>query len=233
MDRQTSNRDDIRTGRRSFLRGTLAAALLPLAAGCQYVVLGGYLLGGRPSYEPRFDAETKRSMTDKDVTVAVVCYLPKEHKWDFPGIDDEITKHVCHRLKDHQIQVIRPEHVRAWLDEHPDWDRPEEIGEAFGATYVIYLDVLDFSLYEAGRSNLYRGRSEVAVKVTAMDPRHKGEGEEIYTANLISKYPLEIPRDTHDVTYERFKLEYLARLSEEIGRNFYEHYAGDDMSDAT
>lgn len=222
-----------RIRRRTLVAALIGGVMATWLAGCSQVVLLGLLLGGPPSIAPKFDVETNRSMTDKGVTVAVVCYVPKARLWEFPGIDREIAKHVCHRLKDHKIQVIRPELVQAWLDENPNWDRPEEIGKAFDTTYVIYLDVLDFSLYERGRSDLYRGRSEVTIRVTAMDPHRKGEGEEIYNDSLISAWPLEIPRHAQDITYERFKLGYLARLSEEIGRHFYEHYTGDDIADAT
>ncbi|MEX0717483.1 MAG: hypothetical protein WD066_12900 [Planctomycetaceae bacterium] len=233
MNREHAMTAEKRCSRRNLLRVLGAGGAAALLAGCSQVVLIGLLLGGPPSIAPKFDVATNRSMTDKDVTVAVVCYVPPERKFEFPGIDHELAKHVCHRLKDHNVQVIRPELVRSWLDEHPNWDRPEEIGKAFDTSYVIYLDVLDFSLYEYGRSDLYRGRSEVTIRVTAVNPRNKDEWEEVYTDSLISQWPTEIPRHTQDITYERFKLGYLARLSEEIGRYFYEHFNGDDIADAT
>ncbi len=199
--------------------------------GCQYIMLFGYLIGGPPSIEPEFDADTGRSMTAKDATVAVVCYAPDEVKWNFDAIDRDIAKHVTFRLHQHKIQTVRPDRVQAWLDENADWDSPAEIGRALGVQYVIYIDIHKFNLYEENSSDLYRGRTDGFISVYAMDGN--GDGEKIYTDNIMSIYPLIAPRDTHDTTRSRFKRAYLSRLSEEIGRHFYEYYNGDDVGAAT
>jgi len=214
-------------GTRAFLVISLASAL----SGCNYLILAGYLIGGPPSIDPDFDVVTNKSLTDPGVTVAVVCYAPPEILWDFDSIDSEIAKYVAFRLHQHKIRVINPDRISAWLDENDEWDAPEEIGRAFDATYVIYIDLQSFSLYEANSAHLYRGRSEAIVSVYQTDDQ--GGGERIYTKELLSRYPLAAPRSTYEVTYTTFKRQYLSRLSEEIGRLFYEHYNGDDIPDAT
>ncbi len=205
-----------------------ATLVLP---GCNYLILAGYLLGGPPSIEPDFDKMTKKSMTDLDVTVAVVCYAPTELKWDFDQIDDEIAKYVSFSLGKHKIKVTSPDYVRAWLDANPNWDKQEEIGEHFGVTYVIYIDLHEYSLYEENSANLYRGRAEALVSVYEMD--EDGHGERIYSKEIISKFPLLVPRSTSEVSYSTFKRQYLSNLSETIGHLFYEYYAGDKIPDAT
>ena len=117
--------------------------LLPLTlAGClKQLVMLGYLIGGPPSIEPDFDMMTKKSMTAKDVTVAVVCYAPLEVKYDFSAIDAELAKYVTYRLVQHKVKVVNPDQVRAWLDENADnWDEPSEIGRALHVKYVVYID---------------------------------------------------------------------------------------------
>jgi hypothetical protein len=209
----------------------LALALLSLAStGCSYLLFLGYLIGGPPSIEPDFDAQTKESMTDKDVTVAVVCYAPTEIRYSFEDIDHDVAKYVAYQLHQHKIKVISPDRVRAWLDENKDWDKPEEIGEAFKVTYVIYIDLNEFSLYEEGSANLYRGRAEAVVSVWKMDENN--DAEKIYTTEKISKFPIHQPIATSDETYNNFKMRYLARLSDEIGRLFYEYYTYDEIGQA-
>lgn len=208
----------------------LICGLLTLP-GCNYVVFLGYLIGGPPSIEPRFDADTGKSMTDYEVTVAVVCYTPTELKWDFDKIDYEVGKYVSFRLGEHKVKFVNPDIVRAWLDKNPDWDHPEEIGAALGVTYVVYIDMHAFSLYEKDSANLYRGRCEALVSVYEM--LEDGSGDKVWGKEVTSVYPLRAPRSTSEVTYTTFKKQYLSRLSEEIGRLFYEHYAGDDILDAT
>ena len=150
---------------------------------------------------------------------------------EFDQIDKEIAKYVSYRMVEHKIRTVNPDRVNDWLDRNDDWDKPEEIGAALGATYVVYIDLNDFSLYEENSHNLYRGRADIMVNVIKIDP--DGTGDEIYSKEHISRFPLAVPRSTYDVTYSNFKRQYLARLSEEIGRLFYEHYNGDDIPDAT
>ncbi|HET6425531.1 MAG TPA: hypothetical protein VFG20_17715 [Planctomycetaceae bacterium] len=204
-----------------------AALCLPLS-GCSYVLFLGYLIGGPPSVEPPFDSETKECMTDKDVTVAVICFAPKDVKYGFEKIDEELAKYVTFRLHEHKIKVINPDQVKAWLDANKDWDKPEEVGAAFKTTYVIYIDLNEFTLYEEGSATLYRGKSEAIVSVWKMDEDHE-EAEKIFSKEKISKFPLHRPESSTETTYSNFKARYLSRLSDEIGRFFYEYYLSDEI----
>lgn len=209
----------------SFLAALLICGSL---GGCNYVVMVGYLLGGPPSVEPEFDAQTKESMTDKDVTVAIVCFAPNEVLYGFENINHELAKYVSFRLVQHKINVVPHDHVKAWLEENKDWDKPEEIGAAFKATYVVYIDLNEFSLYEEGSASLYRGQSEAIVSVWKMDD--SGEAEKIFSAEKISKYPAQQPISTSEETFTNFKARYLTRLSDQIGRFFYEYYISDEIA---
>jgi hypothetical protein len=216
---------------RQFVIGLLCVCLLTTTSGCNYIVLLGYLIGGPPSIEPDFDAVTTESLTDKDVIVAVVCDAPKEILYDFNKVDRDIGKLVGYQLHKHKIKTIRPDLVRDWIDRNPNWDEPEEIGVGVKATHVIYIELTSYSVYEENSHELYRGRTEGMVTVYALD--EEGEGENIYDKELNSLWPLAAPRSTSDVSRAGFQAQYLTRLSDEIGRLFYEYYTGDDMSHAT
>lgn len=209
----------------------LLASLMMSASGCAQFVLIGYLLGGPPSIEPDFDAMTGESMQDPEKIVAVVCYAPTELKWDFEDIDAEVAKFVSFRLGEHNIRIVHPDVVRAWLDENPDWEQPEEIGREFEADYVIEVELTAFSLFEKDSTVLFRGRTEAYINVVSMDDT--GDGDKIYTKELNSVFPTQIPRSIQDGSYLSFKREYLSRLSEEIGWLFYERYNGDKIAWAT
>jgi hypothetical protein len=216
----------------------IRSAALPLAvvlagvlsaSGCTYVVLLGYLIGGPPSIKPDFDKLTKESMTDKGVKVAVVCFAPDEIRLNFIDVDKDIAKFVAHRLFQNKIKVVQPDRVQEWLDKHDDWDKPDEIGEATGATHVIFVDVHKYNLFEENSHELFRGRAEILVSVFKMQ---KGDqAEKIYTKEITSLYPLSAPRATEEISYDRFRRQYLGRLSEEVGRLFYEYFNGDDIAD--
>jgi len=193
-------------------------------------MLLGLLISGPPTVEPEFDRQTKESMTEKDVTVAVVCFAPTEVRYSFENIDHELAKYVSFRLMENKISVIPPDHVRAWLDENRDWDKPEEIGAAFNTTYVIYIDLNEFSLYEEGSATLYRGRSEAVVSTWKM--AEDGTAEKIFSMEKVSRFPQQQPVSTAEETYANFKARYLSRLSDEVGRFFYEYYLADEIGSA-
>lgn len=213
---------------RTWVAVFMAATLCVSLSGCSYILFFGYLLGGPPSVEPPFDTETRESMTDKDVTVAVICFAPKDVKYGFEKIDEELAKYVTFRLHEHKISVINPDQVKAWLDANKDWDKPEEIGAAFKTTYVIYIDLNEFTLYEEGSATLYRGRSEAIVSAWKMDEDFE-TAEKIFSKEKISKFPLHRPESSTETTYSNFKARYLSRLSDEIGRFFYEYYLSDEI----
>jgi len=208
----------------------LLTALLPMLSGCNYVIMAAYLLHGPPSIEPDFEKETGESMTDYGTLVAVVCYVPTEVKWDFEAIDFEIAEYVAKQMFMHDIRVVDPDRIRDWLDKHSDWDKPEEIGAAFHATHVVYIDLHSYHLYEKNSTQLFRGRAEAMVSVWKMDG---DEGDKIYSEPITSVFPLKVARSVYETSYYRFKKEYLIRISEEIGRLFYPYYNGDDIKDAS
>jgi hypothetical protein len=209
----------------------LALGLMFAASGCNYIILLGYLLGGPPAIEPDYETSTGHSMTDKEVTIAVVCFAPKEVLFTFAHVDRELAKHVAYRLHSHKIRTINPDVVQRWLDENPNWDEPEEVGKGVGATHVVYIDLTNYTLFEENSHELYRGRADGEVTVYELD--EEGEGEPVYSKELISRFPLAAPRSSSEISRAGFQAAFLSRLSEEVGRLFYEHYNGDDIPDAT
>ncbi|MEX2285578.1 MAG: hypothetical protein WD648_00735 [Planctomycetaceae bacterium] len=214
------------------LRLLAVMALTIPTTGClNYLIAAAYFIGGPPSIEPVFDKETKKSMTDKGVTVAVVCFAPDEVKFTFDNIDKELGKYVSFRLHGKNIKVFSPDVVNKWLDEHNDWDKPEQIGAALDATYVVFIDLHTYTLFAENSVNLYQGRAECLVSVFEMNK--DDSADRIFSKEINSKYPLAVPRQTSETTYSTFKRQYLSRFSEEIGRLFYEYYNDEDIDHAT
>ena len=222
---QTQN-PQMATRRRWLSLMGLSLSLL-LMAGCQQFVILGYLLGGPPSIEPAFDKETGLSMKEKEKTVAVVCFAPKEMLLEFPSIDHEIAAQLSYRLGENKIAIVKPDYIRAWVGSHPKWELPEEIGREFKADYVIEVELSTFSLYEGASTTLYRGKTEADIHVTEMD--ESGHGERIFSQELDFHFPIRVPRSSYEQELLPFKREYISRLSEKIGWMFYESYNGDTI----
>ena len=217
--------------RGSFVRLVLAALLLISVPGCNYFILLGYLIGGPPQIEPLFEKDTKKSLTDRNVRVAVVCYASDELKYECENIDHIIARQVTYQLSMNKIDVVPNDEVRSWMVQNPDWDTASEVGAAFDVNYVVYIDVSEFSLYERDSNTRFRGRCEAIVSVYEMET--DGEGKRIFSHDLNSQYPIQVPRSATDVSYDTFRMEYFSRLSDEIGRLFYPYLNGDDISNAT
>ena len=212
------------------------AVVCPLLTGCNLFMVAAYLIAGPPSVEPDFEVATRTSLTDKDVVVAVVCYAPDDLKSDIGNetIDRDVARYVSQMLTAHKVVVRQPSQTAAWMARNPDWTETSEIGEAMQVTHVVYLDLHKFSLYEENSADLYRGRAEVIVTVTTAGAGDDatGEWEDVYNRDVVSRYPLAVPRSASAQGLEAFKKEYLTRLADDVGRLFYPHWNGDDMGDA-
>lgn len=209
-------------------RLSLMALMLLTIPGCNYFLLLGYLIGGPPQEEPLFEKETDQSMTDKDVRVAVVCYASDELKYKFDNIDHIIANRVTNQMAGKKIEMVPYDDIRNWLAENPDWDTAVDVGSEFDVNYVVYIDISDFSLYERDSNSLFRGRCDAIVSVYEMET--DGEGKRIFSREINSVFPTEVPRSAADVSYEMFRMEYIWKLSDDIGRLFYPWYIGDQMT---
>lgn len=220
-----------------LVRLSLLAGILLTGLGCKLVMMAGYLIGGPPSIEPDFDVQTKKSMTDYDVMVAVVVWAPKEVKFDDPKLEEDLEQNIAYKLHAKHVKTVTPQRVREWLDKHPKYDKAAELGADFKAKlkpktfYVIDVELSDYSLYEKGSQTLHRGTAEIFIRVWEIDDN--GEGTVIYNTKVNSMWPLAAPKSTNDIGQPQFRRRYLQRLAEEIGRKFYEHYNGDDLEEVT
>ena len=208
-----------------------AVDVVPGTVGLHQFVILSYLIHGPPTVEPEFDTETGLSMSSPGKKVAVVCYAPTELKWKFPQIDEQVARAVAYRLGQNHIKVIHPDYVKAWVDQHPDWERASEIGLAFDASFVIEIELASFSLYEGTSTTLYRGHTEAYIHVVEM--QQDATGERVFSKELDFSFPTRVPRSSYDQSLSAFQNEYLSRLSEMIGFLFYERFNGDMIPWAT
>ena len=88
--------------------------------------------------------------------------------------------------------------MQDWLDKHDDWDKPDEIAEATGATHVIFIDVHKYNLFEENSHELFRGRAEVLVSVFKMQKGDQG-GEEVWDTKEIMRCIHSLSRTTPPV----------------------------------
>ena len=116
MERQAQPNTNYRWTR-TLTKLLMSIVLLTSVAGCKQFIVLSYLLGGPPSIEPQYDAQTGKSMTDHGVVVAVVCFADNDLKYNHDSIDMYVEAGIAAHLAQHQIVTIDPQRVRSWLSE--------------------------------------------------------------------------------------------------------------------
>ena len=177
---------------RRSLTWLFVCAMLVTIPGCNYFILLGYLIGGPPQLEPLFERETRKSFTDRDIRVAVVCYAPDDLTKFHDNIDRLLATRISALLHRNKVEIINPDAIQAWMVNNPDWDSPAEIGAEFDVNFVVYVDVSEFSLYERDSTSLFRGRCEAVVSVYEMET--DGDGKRIFNKDIRSVFPTQVPR---------------------------------------
>lgn len=197
----------------------LMLALLPLT-GCMGFAAFKYIFDGEPTIDPEFTQL-------EDAKVAVVCYASSNIRYSFDSVDTDIAKKLARLLQQQVdgIEIVEPDLVESWLDQHANWSDVTKIGKEFQADYVVFADIQEFSIYEKKSPNMYRGRSYVDIRVYDV----KNEGDIVYEEDLESFYPLGRPIPIGEKREKSFRREYVMRLANEIGRHFYPYLPGEDV----
>ena len=207
--------------RRNFLLAGLIAAIPP-AIGCNPFTIP-YLLMGMPEskIEPAFGKFEEK-------TVVVIPFIGAATHFNFASVDTELSELVVNLLRQNveEIKVVEPQRVWEWRDEHTGWQL-RDVGEAFKADYVVYLEISKFTLFEDRSPTLYRGKADILVEVADMHD----DGRVVWKQYHQSQYPLNRPIPAADMMQPRFQQMFLERLAEEIGRYFYAHVHGQDVKD--
>jgi hypothetical protein len=203
-------------------------ASLVLTSGCNLlgaIYFAAIMLGMDTTTPPAFtfpeDARRVAVVTTADYTTQV----------HTAHLDHDLSEIVARKLfegfdsdkKTRQIKIIKAGKVAKWQDEHPNWRSldPVEIGRALEADYVIYLELSGVTYYEDGPSKqLYRGKADVAITVIRVDDE---DGESFPLDELQFEFPKGRPLPAADFPLNRFRAEFLNRLSDQIIWKFIPH----------
>ena len=95
-------------------------------------------------------------------SVAVVVYADRATRYEHFEVRRSVSAAVLGELVRHvdEVDVIDPARVVKYQRENIYWDEMDktELGKAFGADYILFISLIEFSTREPGSLNLYRGR---------------------------------------------------------------------------
>ena len=197
------------------------AGLVLIMSGCQLVTTAVYLIKGTS-----VDPPCKVKMTGK---VAVLCWTdPSLTYTDSDNADmvgSELSKKIALKLnnkKKNKITMVPQQEVRNRLDNYPDNITGEEdliaIAKDLEADYLIGVYLMSFE-YQEG-IGVYQGKATYAV--TLIDGK---TGEVVYDNQVIPQYvyPPNRTVSSDAVNGAQFRREYISKLAEHIGWEFYPH----------
>jgi hypothetical protein len=164
-------------------------------------------------------------------TVAIIVHASYEVRSDFPAAAREVAFTVAQELREHVrgVTVIDPDRVVAYQHRRDDWQmqKKTELGRAFGARYVLCIDLTELSTQEYGDYNVFRGRlsAEACVYDTAKDEAEAriwpGEGHPSGRFHVVFPPDHPIGRLSDDDRAIRYQTQRLFAL--QLVRKFYKH----------
>ena len=166
---------------------------------------------------PEFQFHTGRNIDDQPGPVVVFCLEPNTLNRNHAHACQSIARQVSDELKHNHVNVIDPDKVEAWISTNRN-SKPAVVGEAFGAGYVIAIDLRSYDLYEEKSKSLYRGRSEVTAEVVMMNDG--GTSNTIYMKNLHNKWPKTVGVSVDDYPHAVWEKMYLSVLSGQVSELF-------------
>ena len=239
MDRQHT--ESVSAGRgwpHQFQRLMLTGLLLSLVAcssGCQIIIGSLLTLTGRPLIDADFKKYTGKGLEGTNKKVVVLCTSPESAK-DVSSLDLDVIADVSSKFRQHDITVVDPHKVQSWIDDNAgnvDDADIVEIGSKFDADYLVHVKLDEFTYKEENSPNLFRGRSKGKVMVVEFTDvagvKGKKRGRKIYDKVFSSVYPVHQPKSVSDISPAVFRKQYLARVSDELARFFYDHRPGEEF----
>jgi hypothetical protein len=145
-----------------------------------------------------------------------------------------VIAQLSRRLKAHDIDIIDAHKVATWIDDNGGIDKETElgaVGRQFKADYIILVNLEEFSIYESGSRELYRGRSKGNVVVAEMQTGEdkKKFARKIYTKPFSSSYPSHQPISADTERREVFLMRYMDRVSRELAQLFHDYRLEDSI----
>lgn len=187
-------------------------------SGCSTMVAVMYVLKGNAINAEYTGLKNKR--------VAIVCRPVVELQYANGSVSSDIAKQVGVLLKQHlrKVEIIDPERVAEWTDEHT-WDDYTEVGEALDADLIVGIDLQNFSIYQG--QTLYQGKAQAGITVYDI----ADGGKVVFQKKMPQTiYPPNTGVPTSEKPEDEFRRQFIGVLGDEIGRYFYEHDASADFA---
>ncbi len=175
------------------------------------------------------------TINGKEAKVVILCYHAKaapsspalsRADWDVGWRLNQVLQERFKENKD-RVTIVPPNQVRTYQNKDPRWREksPQEIGQHFGADFVLTLEIHNLRLVDdqpGNRNFFYKGHAEISVTVTNV---HKEDGEgEVFADEYVSDYPRSgNPVEVTEVSESQFKARLIDRVARDLAQMFAAH----------
>jgi len=223
--------------RRAAASLVIASAGLLSLAGCDPRTLIYFL----QPFEPTIAAP---GPSLKGKKVVVLTHAASGTQNDFQAIDHDLAKEVVaiFRKNVKKIDVVDPDKVATWVEEHPTWTDPVEAAKAFDADIVVFLELETFQVQNPSSPGLLEGNARTHIQAFELAHPKNSRGREmtdkpkeshsIWDDYRDTKFPIRGPMPTDTgVSPMAFKTKFLHVVATEISWHFIAHAPEDDIQD--
>jgi len=207
--------------------GVMASSL----PGCSLGVMFGKMVKGEPLTPSEFSSMTKCDLTKGKHTVLVVCNAPESVDSENSTLAYDLIDGITRRMKRNGVQVINPDDVAEWIDEHGGiGSDPTELANDFDTDYIIFVEVQSFSFREPNSPKLLRGQATGFVRAFEVEEigGHRRVSN-VFGKEFNSTYPQHQPVSESGQSSLIFQKQYMDRFCDMLAEKFYDHRPGTDF----
>jgi hypothetical protein len=219
-----------RRWRRHVPVSIVGAVLLLSCPGCINVsAMMSKMILGDPQVDASFKSRTGVKLSDEH-TVIVYVTAPTSVLDVHPSLSLDLQKQIAQRMELRKINVINPNDVSRAVEDKGSSPSPALIARLFPqADYILHVGVGAFDCREPNSPNLYHGYATGMIQGYAVrggDPEGPRLPSEIFQQEFQIEYPTHpVPRDSTSLS--AFEKQFLDRVSNELGRVFYDFRTSD------
>jgi hypothetical protein len=117
--------------------------------------------------------------------------------------------------------IVNPVEVNRWQESTLEWSNMSlaDMGKAFGADTVLYVELEHYSTLEERSANLYRGHVSARVQVASL----KATQNPVYTTTVETIYPENMPVGVTGTTESAVRRATNLVFAEQVIQKFYTH----------
>jgi hypothetical protein len=203
--------------------------------GCQIVTGVMLIFEGRPEVKSDFERQTRKSLTEKDRQVLVLCSTSDEVAREFSAVDLDLNAAISRRLKNQKIKLVDPHTAAKWIEGHSgEVDDLVEIATELKADYIVQIRLDEFSYRDPHSPAMFQGKAQAKIQVFEFTPlagdSQRRTAKRIYYTPFSLKYPSNQPVPAERESASVFRKRFTDEVSDGISKLFYDHRPDEDLT---